>query len=101
MITLGLAALPNQSLTAVLDGVRYVLTFKTANGCMTASIKRAGVQILSGQRLVANQPIIPYPYLVSAGNFLVTTENDALPDWTQFGATQFLVFATAAEIAGG
>lgn len=48
--------------------------------------------------MVAGTPLLPYRHLVS-GNFLITTENDALPYWPEFGVTQFLFYATEAEFA--
>lgn len=101
MVRIEIAAVPNQSFTVTLGGVRYAVALKATDTCMAASIERAGVPLATGQRVVAGQPIIPYAYLAEDGNFIISTEGESLPDWQQFGVSQFLYFATAAEIAGG
>lgn len=92
-----LAAIPNQSLSVRLDDVRMVLRLKEANGVMVADLERAGVVVLSGVRVLAGEPIIPYRYL-EAGNFIFLTLSDDLPDWRKFNASQQLLYLTAAEI---
>ena len=101
MVRIEIAAVPNQSFTIALGGVRYAVALKAGEACMAATIARDGVPVVTGQRVVARSVIIPYPYLAEDGNFFIDTENDELPDWRQFGVTQFLYFATAAELAGG
>ena len=101
MVTIELAAVPNQSLTVTLAGNRYAITLKATGTVMAATIERNGVALVSGQRVVAGEPIIPYRYLAEDGNFIISTEGNALPDWQEFGASQFLFFASAAELAGG
>lgn len=101
MVTIELATVPNQSLTVTLAGNRYSIALKATGTVMAATIERNGLTLISGQRIVAGEPIIPYRYLAEDGNFIVSTENDQLPDWEQFGVSQFLFFATTAELAGG
>lgn len=98
MRTIPLAAIPNQDLSVRLDNQRLVLRLKEAEGVMVADLDRDGVRILSGTRVLAGEPIIPYGYL-EIGNFMLTTIDDELPDWRNFGATQSLVYLTAAEVA--
>ena len=98
MIDVGLAALPNQSLTIQLEQRVYVIDLRDANGVMSASITRDGVPLVRNIRVTAGTPLLPYRYQES-GNFLMTTENEALPYYDQFGVTQFLVYVTAAELA--
>lgn len=94
-----LQAMPNQQLTVVLDGVLYDLTVRETNGCMSMDVIRAGEVVVSGQRCVAGSLVLPYISLESTfGNFAFLTQNDDLPYWDQFGATQTLVFATGVEI---
>lgn len=93
-----LANTPNQSFTVQLDNVRWELVVRTARGCMCADVDRDNVALLRGVRLVAGQPIIPYAYL-QTGNFIFLSVDDALPDWSQFGVSQTLVYFSAAEIA--
>lgn len=98
MIDIGIAALANQALSIQLDGRFYEIELRDANGVMSASIVRDGVAIVSNMRVTAGTPLLPYRYQ-EAGNFIMTTEGDALPYWGQFGVTQFLVYLDAAELA--
>lgn len=95
---IALAAIPNQTFTVQLDNNSYGFVIKAANGIMCADVTINGTLILSGQRLVAGFPIIPYEYLAN-GNFVITTMNDDLPDYNEFGTTQFLIYASQSEIA--
>lgn len=99
MQTIDLQTIPNQQLTVVLDGVLYSLTLRLTNGCMSVDVTRAGDPVVSGQRIVAGAPFLPYVALEGAyGNFIMLTQDGDLPDYTQFGLTQTLIWATAAEI---
>lgn len=94
-----LQPIPNQQLTVVLDGVLYDLTIRETNGCMSMDVARGGEVVVEGQRIVAGTPVLPYVSLEgSFGNFVFLTEAGDLPFYDQFGVTQTLVFATAAEI---
>ncbi len=92
-----LQAIPNQSLSATLDDVRYELTFKDIGGLMSLDIVRDNVTLNPGGRIVAGTPLIPYRYQES-GNFIITTEGGQIPYFTSFGITQFLIYASAAEL---
>lgn len=98
MQAVALSAVPNQELTVRLDGRRFALRIKEAAGVMVADVTVDGVTILEASRIVGGTPIIPYRY-IEAGNLLVLTEGGQLPDWRQFGVTQSLVYASAAELA--
>lgn len=99
MIQLNLASVPDQALSATLNGVLFDLRiFLTAN-IMCCDLSINGVPVLTTQRLVAGSFIIPYGYLTN-GNFLLTTLNDDLPDYNQFNATQFLIYVTQIELEG-
>lgn len=98
MIDVGIAALPNQSLTIQLDEQLYVIDLREANGVMSATITRDGVTIVSNIRVTAGTPLLPYRYQ-EAGNFIMTTDGEAIPYWDQFSVTQFLVYVTLAELA--
>lgn len=93
-----LSAIPNQSFSVRLDEMRLVVRLKEARGVMVADVQRDGVDILLGSRVLAGELIIPYRYL-QAGNFLLMTLNDELPDWREFGGTQTLVYLSPAEAA--
>jgi len=93
-----LQAVPNQSLSVVVDGISYGLLLKTATNLTVVTIIRDNVTILSSTRAVFGTPIIPYGYLED-GNFIFTcTTEDTLPFYTDFGVTQFLSFYTADEL---
>lgn len=97
MKQIAIEAIPNQSLSINLDDGLYNITLKSTNGCMSADIVRDGETILSGERIAAGTPLIPYRYLES-GNFMLLTDDDDLPDYTKFGITQTLIYATQAEL---
>ena len=99
MMQIDIASLPNQQMSAQLGGAFYQIVLKAAPGCVSATVTRDNVAIVSGQRVVAGEPIIPYRYLED-GNLAITTLNDEVPDWTQFGSTQFLVYASVEELRG-
>lgn len=97
MRNIPIIATPNQSLSIRVDDTRLVLRLKEARGVMVADLERDGETVILGTRVLAGEPIIPYRYLED-GNFLLLTIDDALPDWTVFGASQTLVYMTAAEV---
>lgn len=97
MQILNLDPIPNQSLSARLDNQRYDIVLKETRGVMSVDIARDDAQLVSGCRIVAGTPLLPYLYQ-EEGNFMLLTENGDLPDWTQFGSTQTLVYLSIAEI---
>lgn len=98
MIDVGIAALPNQSLSVQLDERFYDIHLREANGVMAATIARDGVTLVSAMRITAGTPLLPYRYQ-EAGNFIMTTDGEMVPYWNEFGVTQFLVYLTPAELA--
>lgn len=98
MMQIPLSAIPRQTFTIQLDGSTYNFSLYTIVGSMAVDLVRDGVEILSGTRVVAGYPVIPYRYL-ELGNFVFLTANDDLPDYLQFGITQSLLYASAAELA--
>lgn len=96
---ISLEAVPNQSLSIQLDDVRYVLRFRDINGFMSVDLSINEEVVLSGERVVAGSPIIPYSYLEGdGGNFFFITEPDDAPYWENFGVNQTLIYATASEV---
>jgi hypothetical protein len=95
---IAIGALPNQEFTIVLDNNQWDLTLKSTLGIIAASLTLNGNIVIQGTRCVANQLIIPSIYQES-GNFLFLTQNFQLPNYTQFGITQFLVYVSAQELA--
>ena len=98
MIDVGIAAVPNQTCTVQISERVYDISLREANGVMSASIARDGVSVVTNVRAVAGTPLLPYRYQ-ETGNFLITTEAEALPYYDQFGVTQFLVYLTPDELA--
>lgn len=92
-------SVPNQEFSVTIDGNRWDFILKEAVTSMVADISLNDEKILSGQRLVAGTPMIPYPCLQGYGNFLILTENDDLPAWRRFGIDQAMTYASAEEIA--
>lgn len=101
MINIPLQVLPNQQFTIQLDQTSYDLSINTCDTgnaqIMAATLLINNVLILSGIRLVTGTPIIPYFYLAN-GNFVFLTSNDELPDYNQFGITQYLIYASEVEL---
>lgn len=98
MRTIPLTATPNQTVSVLIDAVRFTVTLKDARGVMVTDVAVDGAAILTGSRVVAGEAFIPYRYL-ERGNFFLLTENDDLPAWAEFGASQTLVYLTADEMA--
>jgi len=99
MRTIPIQALPNQSLSITVDQQRWTLTIKAAVSTMVVDLALNDVPVLYGLRIMPNQPMIPYRYLSTVGNFMLLTVNDEIPWWENFGIDQQLVYATAEEIA--
>jgi len=96
-----LQTIPNQSLTFQFSEQTYDLRLHTcvysSYQIMAATLFINNVLILSSARLVSGFPIIPTQYQEN-GNFIITTMNDELPDYNQFQITQYLIYASPAEI---
>lgn len=98
-----LQAIPNQTLSITLEQNYYELDVFLSGGdvidsqVMAMNIRRNGIVIVSGQRLVPGYLIIPYIYL-ELGNFFFNSTTSDYPDYTQFGVTQFLNYITIAEL---
>lgn len=100
MIDIPLQPLANQSLSIPLNGARYAITIKEANGIMAATISRNDVVLAQNTRIVADGLVLPYRYMWHGfGNFLFGVQNEELPAFESFGVTQFMVFVTPEELA--
>lgn len=99
MEIINIQAIPNQKLSVRLDNNLYQITIKECNGCMCATVVCNGITIVTNSRLVGNTPLIPYRYLENdSGNFIIGTDLEEIPYYTQFGVTQQLIYASAAEL---
>ena len=96
-----LQAVPNQTLSIQLDNNSYDIVIRAVNignaQVMVFDISINNVVIVLGQRAVAGYPIIPYAYLYD-GNFIVITSDDDLLDYTKFQISQYLIYASQAEL---
>lgn len=91
---------PNQSFPITLNNVRYLLTFRTIGMLTYVDIDINNVRTVSGVRCPPGEPLLPYEYLEGAGgNFAFLTQNGAYPNYTEFGITQTLIYASPAELA--
>lgn len=91
---------PNQEFPITLDNNLYTLGFRTIGDLTYMDLDINGTVVISGMRCPPNQPLIPYQYLEgSGGNFIFVTQLGAYPNFTEFGITQNLVYASAAELA--
>lgn len=54
--------------------------------------------ILTGARIVAGTPLIPYKFLQGSGNFMLLTEQDEIPYWERFGIDQQLIYGSPEEL---
>jgi len=93
-----LLAVPNQTFSATINGVLWELSIKVARGTMLADVRRDGVELVLGQRIVAEFPILPYRYLSHQGNFAILTRDGELPWWEEFGRSQSLIYLEPAEV---
>ena len=98
MGTISLDAIPNQELSVTLDGNRWDITIKECNGVMCCTLVLNDVLLLSGQRIVAGSPLIPYKYMQGSGNFWILTEDDELPYYDRFGVDQQFIYMSAGEV---
>lgn len=100
MIQIPLQTVPNQSLSIQLDDVNYDFEIRSMPGTSTIMVFDITIDnelIVEGVRAVPAYPLIEYKYLEN-GNFIVITENDDYPDWEKFQISQFLLYASNAEI---
>jgi hypothetical protein len=96
MIEISLEPVPSQSISIVLDGAQYDIRIKQIGAGYIIDISRDNAALINGQRLIGDYRIIDYDHLRS-GNFVLST-SEALPDHTEFGASQILYYLTAAEV---
>lgn len=97
MLEINLAPIPYQAFSVNINSVRYDFRIFLATNVMCCDLSINGSPILTSSRLIADAFIIPYLYLEN-GNFLITTLDDSLPYYDQFGTTQFLVYLSQTEL---
>lgn len=90
----------NQTFTTTLESDRYQISLYVGNnGNVICDMSLNEQSLFTGRRVIANDFIIPFPFLFSGhGNFMLITANDELPNTTAFGTTQTFVYFTIAEM---
>lgn len=100
MQTIDLSNDLNQAFTTTLDSDFYSIAIYATGGTVACDITRNNVGIVTGKRITGGQFLIPYPaYFIGHGNFMLVTQDDTLPDTTQFGITQTLFYFDPPEMA--
>lgn len=98
MLSLPVSALPNQQFQAILDSNVWDITIRSTNGVMSVSLSLNNNIVIENARAVAGSFIIASEY-EEDGNFFFITTNQQLPDYTQFGVSQSLIYVSAQELA--
>lgn len=97
MLNVPLQAIPNQSFSIQIDNNTYDLAVYDCGNIMAVDVSINNTVIVTGERAVPNNFILPYRYLEN-GNFYITSLDDEYPDWRRFGLDQFMVFVSQAEL---
>jgi hypothetical protein len=99
LIVIPLEAIPNQSFTFTINDDFYKFTIKECNGVMACTIYINNNIIQSNTRMSSGYFLIPYIYIWNDfGNFVMVTNEDDYPYYTNFGVDQYLVYITTQEI---
>lgn len=100
MQLLNLLQIPNQSFVTTQNGNRYQIRIIQCNGNMCADITMNGIIILQAARIVSGTPLIPFNWMAAngGGNFIFACQDENCIDYSLFGVTQFLYYATLAEL---
>lgn len=82
-----------------IDDNQWDISLRLTNGTISTTISLNQVVIVENLRVVANSLILPYLYEESGnGNFILSTQNFQIPDYTQFSITQMLFYITPDEL---
>lgn len=95
--SISIRAIPRQELKITRDGFRYSLKLMSIDELMYLDLVIDEQPILSGFPVVSGSPLIPYEHL-ETGNFMFVTDDDAYPDYLEFGITQSLLYYSVAEM---
>lgn len=91
-------AVRSQRFDVLLNNIQHNVRIYNTSAGMVMDLTRDEVLIFGGIRVIADAPLIPFEYLES-GNLILTVNEEALPDYNQFGTTQILLYFTAEEMA--
>lgn len=97
MQNIPIQAIPNQQFNIVIDNNRWEIEVKSTNGTISCSIARNNVPLVTNARAVGGMRILPCVYQED-GNFAIITQNQQVPDYREFGVSQFMIYLSAAEL---
>jgi hypothetical protein len=97
MQVIPISAIPNQQLSVILNDNQWNITLRDTNGTISVSLTKNSEVIVQNARAVAGMRILQSRYQ-EEGNFAIISNNQTVPDYTQFGITQFLVYITPDEL---
>ena len=92
-----LLSIPNQSFTFNFGGFRYDFTIRYNKSFMTYDLSIDEKEIIKGFRFALGQMLIPYKYLESDGNFILSSSDGKEADYVFFGDTQNLYYLSSSE----
>lgn len=99
MIEISLKQLPNQEFSIALENSRYVIRVVETNTMMAITIIKDDVTLIENARLLPNDFILRSNLVdPDSGNFMMLVQDDSLPDWNNFGVTQFLQYIDSDEL---
>lgn len=103
MMTIGLQPTPKQDIPFVADGQQYIVrVWFDGDDTMFMDVTVNNVAIATSLPCVVGQQVMPYSYLEGVGgNFFWQTASGGNPMYTNFGAGDVLLYASAAEMASG
>ena len=90
-------ALPSQSFTITLGGNNYEIKIYSIDGHMAYDLFINSVEIVAGFKMVNDIPLLTYVHQEVSGNILLQIPEDEIPDYNNFGLTQFLYYLTEEE----
>lgn len=97
MQNIPIQAIPNQKFSVPLDGNQWDVAIRAVNGSIAVTLTLNGAVVIENMHIVSGMRIIPSRYEES-GNFTLITVNFEVPDYTKFGTTQQLLYASAIEL---
>ena len=92
-----LEATPNQEFVVTLGGYNYRIRIFSIDSAMAYDLSIDDEIIIQGFKFVNEVLMLPYEYQELNGNLLLIVPDDELPDYQNFGSTQFLAYLSADE----
>lgn len=101
MMPVTLQPIPLQSTTFNADGQQYsIRVWFDGTDTMFMDVTLNGTLIAVSCPCIVGQQVMPYQYLEGAGgNFIFTTASGDNPSYLNFGTSDVLLYASAAEMA--